>query len=123
MGKIPTTSERRPISLLTRSSGLVERSLVQCSAGKRVEGDQVLLGVLEQPADLRRDRLQALEDVADALAGLVAVFGVEHFPQRGGDQAALVAAAVGEHVSDEVHRAALPRAGSTRAIACLSPSC
>ena len=33
VGKIPTTSERRPISLLTRSSGLVERILVQCSDG------------------------------------------------------------------------------------------
>jgi hypothetical protein len=33
LGKIPTTSERRPISRLTRSSGLVERNLDQCSAG------------------------------------------------------------------------------------------
>ncbi len=35
LGKIPTTSERRPISLLSRSSGLVERSLLQCAAEKR----------------------------------------------------------------------------------------
>ncbi len=41
--------------------------------------------------------------MADALASVVAVLGVEHFPQRGGDQAALIAAAVGQHVSDEVH--------------------
>jgi hypothetical protein len=34
---------------------------------------------------------------------VAAVFGVEHLAQRGGHQAALVAAAVGEHVSDEVH--------------------
>ena len=47
----------------------------------------------------------------DAFAGLVAVLGVEDLSQRGGDQAALVAAAVREHVSDEVHGAALPRAG------------
>ena len=33
LGKIPTTSERRPISLFTRSSGFVERILVQCSRG------------------------------------------------------------------------------------------
>jgi hypothetical protein len=33
-GKIPTTSVRRPISRLSRSSGLVLRSLRQWSAGK-----------------------------------------------------------------------------------------
>ena len=33
VGKIPTTSVRRPISRLTRSSGLVLRSLDQCSRG------------------------------------------------------------------------------------------
>src|SRR3954454_7947837 len=39
-GKIPTTSVRRPISLSKRSSGLVERSLVQCSvaASRRESG-------------------------------------------------------------------------------------
>jgi hypothetical protein len=34
LGKMPTTSVRRPISRLNRSSGLVERSFVQWSAGK-----------------------------------------------------------------------------------------
>ena len=72
-------------------------------ARQQVERDQVLLGVLEQPVDLRRDGLQALQDMPDALASLGAVLGVEHFAQRGGDQPALIAAAVGEHVSDEVH--------------------
>ena len=33
VGEDPDDSERRPISLLTRSSGLVLRSLVQCSGG------------------------------------------------------------------------------------------
>jgi hypothetical protein len=32
-GKIPTTSVRRPISRLKRSSGLVDLSLRQCAAG------------------------------------------------------------------------------------------
>jgi hypothetical protein len=31
---MPTTSLRRPISRLTRSSGFVERSFGQCAAGK-----------------------------------------------------------------------------------------
>jgi hypothetical protein len=34
LGKIPTTSERRPISRLTRSSGFVERNFDQCAGGK-----------------------------------------------------------------------------------------
>jgi hypothetical protein len=33
LGNTPTTSERRPISRLTRSNGLVERNVDQCSAG------------------------------------------------------------------------------------------
>ena len=33
LGKMPTTSVRRPISRLKRSSGFVDRSLGQCSAG------------------------------------------------------------------------------------------
>jgi hypothetical protein len=41
--------------------------------------------------------------VPDALAGLVEILGVEHLPEGGGDQPALVAAAVGVHVANEVH--------------------
>ena len=78
---------------------------------QQVEGDEILLGLLEQPADLRRDSAEALEDVPDPLAGVGLIFGIEHLPQRSGDQAALIAAAVREHVSDEVHGAPLPRAG------------
>ena len=92
LGKIPTTSLRRVISSLTRSSRLVE--LVQCS-GEGVEGDQVLFGVLEQPADLRGDWLEAGDHVGTALATLVAVLGGEYI------SAALVAAAVVERVSGD----------------------
>ena len=75
--------------------------------GQVVEGDEVLLGLLQEPAHLRSDRGEALEHVPDALASLGVVFGVEDLSERGGDQAALVAAAVGQHVSDEVHGAPL----------------
>jgi hypothetical protein len=97
LGKMPTTSVGRPISLLTRSS---ERAaeLGPVLAGESVDGDQVLLGALEQPAHLGGDRLKAGDHVGDPLAGLVLVFGVEDLAQGGGDQAALVAAAVIEHV-------------------------
>ena len=42
---------------------------------ERHERQQVFLGLLEQLADLRRDRLQAGEDVGQAAAGLVTVDG------------------------------------------------
>ena len=77
-------------------------------ARQQIERGEVLLGVLQERADLRRDRGQALQDMSGAVAGVGGVLGVEHLSEGGGDQAALVAAAVGEHVSDEVHGAALP---------------
>jgi len=49
--------------------------------------------------------------VPGSLARVSLVVGVEDLTQSGSVQTALVAAAVAEHVSDEVHRAALPRAG------------
>jgi hypothetical protein len=90
---------------------------------EQIESDQVSFGRLEQIADLRCGGLQAFQDMPDSLTSRGLVFGVEDLSEGGGDEAALVAAAVGEHVADEVHRAPLPRAGETRAIACLSPSC
>jgi len=48
--------------------------------------------------------------VRDPLAGLVAVLGVEGLAEGGRDESALIAAAVVEHVCDEMHRAALPSA-------------
>ena len=59
--------------------------------------------------------------MTDPLAGLVLVLGVEHLAERGGDQAALVAAAVIEHVADEVHGASLPRAAQHARDRCLEP--
>ena len=47
----------------------------------------------------------------DPLASVVTILGIEDLSEGGGDQAAPVAAAVGEHVSDEVHGASLPRTG------------
>ena len=110
LGKLPTTSVRRPISRLTCSSGLVRAQLAPVGGGEGGEGQQVLLGVLEQPGDLRRHRLEALDDLGDALARLLAAFGVEHLSQGGGDQAVLGGPAVLMHRPDEVHTAALPRA-------------
>ncbi len=118
VGKIPTTSVRRPISLLTRSSGFVERSLVQCSDGscRRVRSSSA-----SRAARIPSAPLQPFEHVPDARAGLLEALGVEHLAQRG----ATARAGRGgrHHHVAEGGRAALPRAARTRAIAALSPSC
>jgi hypothetical protein len=63
-----------------------------------------------QLGDLGRDRRQALEHRADALARLIVVLGVEDLAQRGRHQRALAGSAMLVHVANEVNRAALPRA-------------
>ena len=52
LGKMPTTSVRRLISPLRRSSGLVECSLARCAAGKRHVGEHVGLGLVHQGGEL-----------------------------------------------------------------------
>ncbi len=46
----------------------------------------------------------------DALLGLLVALGVEDLAQGGGDEVALVAAAVHDHIPEEMNGAALPRA-------------
>ena len=53
LGKIPTTSVRRLISLLTRSRGLVDQILRQCASGKSGERGDLLAGVAEHVGDRR----------------------------------------------------------------------
>src|SRR3954471_5761588 len=72
-GKIPTTSVRRAISRLKRSSGLVDLILGQCSAREIVEGEHIGLGVLEQRGDLRQSALELADGVTQPAAGLIAV--------------------------------------------------
>jgi hypothetical protein len=57
----------------------------------------------------------------DPFASVGVVLSVEHLAQSSGDQAALVAAAVRQHVSDEVHRAPLPGAGQHAGDGVLEP--
>ena len=87
----------------------MDRSFDQCSRG-HVEGEQVRLGVEQQLRDLGRCWLKALDDLGEPLARLLARFGLEDAADRGGDHRLLVLLAVAEHVPEEVHGAALPRA-------------
>ena len=108
---MPTTSVRRPISRLTRSSGFVERSLDQCSAREAVEGEQVLLGVGEQLGDLRRGRLELLDHRASRARAPGSWPSALKTSRSAAETSARWRwAAVLVHVADEVHRAALPRA-------------
>ena len=61
---MPTTSVRRPISRLKRSSGLVDLSFGQCSAGKREERQHVVLGLFDQGGDLRQPALELGDGLA-----------------------------------------------------------
>jgi len=80
VGKDPTTSVRRPISRLKRSSGFVDRSLVQ-SRAVRVECQHVSLGCLEHGGDLRQRALELADRVAHPLARVLAVWGGEDFAE------------------------------------------
>jgi len=71
-------------------------------ARERVEGGQVLLGGLEQLADLRRDRAEPLQHAADALFGQLGALGLEDLFMGASDQAALIATAGQAHVAGEV---------------------
>ena len=109
LGKIPTTSVRRPISLLKRSSGLVERSLGQWPAGTRrrpgcrFRRPRAGSRPSHPPVEMR-DRL------GEPVARLVEVLGVEDRPDHRRQQPVLVLAGMPEAVSEEVNRAALPGA-------------
>ena len=53
LGKMPTTSVRRLISPLSRSSGLVECSLARCCWREGHVGQHVGLGLVHQRGELR----------------------------------------------------------------------
>src|SRR5215217_1894237 len=88
-GKMPTTSVRRPISLLKRSSGFVLLSFDQCDAGK-VEGEDLLLRLGQHRRHLRQPLLERGDRLSRPLTGLLARLGLEDRPDQGGQEAVLV---------------------------------
>jgi len=91
-------------------------------ARERVEGGQVLLGGLEQLADLRRDRAEPLQHAADALFGQLGALGLEDLFMGASDQAALIATAGQAHVAGEVDRAPLSWTAQHAGDCCLAGS-
>jgi hypothetical protein len=87
LGKIPTTPVRRLIYLLSRSSGFVERDLAAMGLGEREVGEQVRLGVGEQPGDGRKAGLEHGDHPAAVLAGRGPVGLLEDRPDGRGEHA------------------------------------
>src|SRR5262249_14135765 len=67
-----------------------------------VEGERVLLGVLEQPGDLGQRFAEPLERLADELACLLSVVGAEGRAEKGGELSVLLTASVAERLAQEV---------------------
>jgi hypothetical protein len=67
-----------------------------------VEGEQVLLGFLEQRGHFRQRLSQSFERVADELAGGRARVGIEDRPEQRGDHPLLVLAHMPERLAQEV---------------------
>ncbi len=75
-----------------------------------VEGEQVLLGPLQERGHLGQRRTQPLERIADSVLRLLARLGVEERAQERCHHPLLVLAHVPERLAQEVHAAALPGA-------------
>lgn len=119
LGKIPTTSDRRPISLLTRSSGAWASG--RRGSGRRRAGPPRRPRRARPPSAPTHESAPAPRPPSSSPA--LARGGVEDLPQRRGDEALFGAAAVAAHVADEgaVQRChGQPR---IRVIAALSPRC
>jgi hypothetical protein len=74
-----------------------------------VEGEDVVLGVLQHAGDLGQLALQRGDRFGESVAGAGEVLGVEDRADQRAEQSVLIAAGVPEAVAQEVHGAALPR--------------
>ena len=86
-----------------------------------VEGQQVSLGVGQQPGDLGSMCSQLVGDLTEPLTGLGGRGGREDPADRARHQRLLRPADVAEHVAEQVDGAALPGQPSTWPIAFFKP--
>ena len=107
-GKMPTTSVRRRISLLSRSSGLFYQIWRQCSLGKRGEGEQVGAGLVEQLGGGGEALLELVHDARVLLVDRVGVGLVEDRAHQRRHEALRALGDAGQQVAHEVRAAALP---------------
>jgi len=76
---------------------------------ERVEGKDLLLGLLEHRRDLAHPSLELGDGGRESIARFLAGSGVEDGADERGQNTVLVFAGVAQAVTEEVHRAALPR--------------
>ena len=77
-------------------------------SGECVEGEHVVLGLLEQPRDLRQSWFELGDRVEQALARLGAIAGREQLTDHGTERVVLVLAGMASEIAQEVNGAALP---------------
>jgi hypothetical protein len=89
--------------------GIGRADLAPVVGREGVEGQDVLLSGLEHGGDLGQRALQCRDCLGELVARRGVVLGVEDRADQRAEQPVLIAAGVPEAVSEEVHRAALPR--------------
>jgi hypothetical protein len=88
----------------------VRRSAAWGSARRETrKRENVVFGVLEQRRELRQAGLELRDGVAEAPARFAGVRGAEQLADEGAERVVLVLVGVAAEISEEVHRAALPR--------------
>ena len=107
LGKMPTTSVRRLISPLRRSSRLVECSLAVLDPEGHV-GEHICLRFVQEGCELGQLGAQLIGDAAPLRSGGFGIVLREGGGNEGGDDAAALSTGMGEHVAHEVHAAAPP---------------
>src|SRR3954468_5865222 len=100
LAKMPTTSVRRPTSLLKRSSGLVERSLRQCRGGEGVKGQDHRFGVFEHRGDPAEAPVEMRDGLREPITRLSQRVAVEDRPDQRAQQAVLILAGVSEAIAE-----------------------
>ena len=109
-GKMPTTFERRLISLFKRSSGFVLCSCRWCSTGQMPVGEDVLGGVFEHASAARGKRVaQAVGDLPQLRHRRGVIRLREDRADDRGDRFARALRDRRQQIPHEVHAAPLPR--------------
>jgi hypothetical protein len=119
LGKMPTTSVRRLISPLRRSSGLVRwifgrwspafGSLSRGQAfGEAHEGENIGFGLIHQHGELCHLGSELIGHLTPLGAGRFSVFLGKGGGDEGGNDTPAVLAGMGQHIAHEVHPATLP---------------
>ena len=113
-GKMPTTSVRRRISLLSRSSELLLQSWRQCSFGKLVKASRSAAASSSSAAASGKRVLELVDDPAVLLDDRLRVGLSEDRPDHRRDERLRALGDARQQVAHEVRAAALPAGAGQR---------